>query len=104
MSTNEINPAIQNGNFSQVSGGTLPSRSNRLTVVTNVDNWNSYSTEPNPEYPMFYTPSAVDYASFMSNGNAPYGVVLARTTNGRDRSVNDPKVAGIYQDIDVIPG
>lgn len=104
LSTNEINPAIQNGNFSQVSGGTLPSRSNRLTVVTNVDNWNSYSTEPNPEYPMFYTPSAVDYASFMSNGNAPYGVVLARTTNGRDRSVNDPKVAGIYQDIDVIPG
>lgn len=104
LSTNEINPVIQNGNFSQVSGGTLPSRSKRLTVVTNVDNWHSYSTGPNPEYPMLYTPSAVDYPSFMSNGNAPYGVVVARTNNGSDRSVNDPKVAGIYQDIDVIPG
>ena len=27
-----------------------------------------------------------------------------RTNNGRDRSVNDAKVAGIYQDIDVVPG
>ncbi|WP_458252041.1 SasC/FmtB family protein [Staphylococcus capitis] len=104
LKANEVNPEIQNGNFSQVSGGILPSRSKRLTVVTNVDNWHSYSTDPNPEYPMFYTPSAVDYSSFMSNGGAPYGVVLARTNNGRDRSVNDPKVAGIYQDIDVVPG
>ncbi|WP_157946444.1 SasC/FmtB family protein [Staphylococcus capitis] len=104
LKANEVNPEIQNGNFSQVSGGTLPSRSKRLTVVTNVDNWHSYSTDPNPEYPMFYTPSAVDYPSFMSNGGAPYGVVVARTNNGSDRSVNDPKVAGIYQDIDVIPG
>ena len=104
MKANEVNPEIQNGNFSQVSGGILPSRSKRLTVVTNVDNWHSYSTDPNPEYPMFYTPSAVDYSSFMSNNGAPYGVVLARTNNGRDRSVNDAKVAGIYQDIDVVPG
>lgn len=104
LKANEVNPEIQNGNFSQVSGGILPSRSKRLTVVTNVDNWHSYSTDPNPEYPMFYTPSAVDYPSFMSNGGAPYGVVVARTNNGSDRSVNDPKVAGIYQDIDVIPG
>ncbi|MBW4836370.1 MAG: YSIRK signal domain/LPXTG anchor domain surface protein [Staphylococcaceae bacterium] len=104
LKANEVNPEIQNGNFSQVSGGILPSRSKRLTVVTNVDNWHSYSTDPNPEYPMFYTPSAVDYSSFMSNGGAPYGVVLARTNNGRDRSVNDAKVAGIYQDIDVVPG
>ena len=104
LKANEVNPEIQNGNFSQVSGGILPSRSKRLTVVTNVDNWHSYSTDPNPEYPMFYTPSAVDYSSFMSNNGAPYGVVLARTNNGRDRSVNDAKVAGIYQDIDVVPG
>ena len=104
LKANEVNPEIQNGNFSQISGGILPSRSKRLTVVTNVDNWHSYSTDPNPEYPMFYTPSAVDYSSFMSNGGAPYGVVLARTNNGRDRSVNDAKVAGIYQDIDVVPG
>ncbi|WP_446039669.1 SasC/FmtB family protein [Staphylococcus capitis] len=104
LKANEVNPEIQNGNFSQVSGGILPSRSKRLTVVTNVDNWHSYSTDPNPEYPMFYTPSAVDYSSFMSNNGGPYGVVLARTNNGRDRSVNDAKVAGIYQDIDVVPG
>ncbi|MEQ5991011.1 SasC/FmtB family protein [Staphylococcus saccharolyticus] len=77
---------------------------NRLTVVTNVDNWHSYSTDPNPEYPMIYTTSVVNYANFMSNGNAPYGVILGRTTDGWDRNVNDPKVAGIYQDIDVTPG
>nr|WP_232619779.1 SasC/FmtB family protein [Staphylococcus saccharolyticus] len=95
---------MQNGNFSQVSGGQLPTSSNRLTVVTNVDNWHSYSTDTNPEYPMIYTTSVVNYANFMSNGNAPYGVILGRTTDGWDRNVNDPKVAGIYQDIDVTPG
>ena len=40
----------------------------------------------------------------MSDNTDPYGVVLARTTNGWDRSVLDPRVAGIYQDIDVTPG
>ncbi|MEJ7450861.1 SasC/FmtB family protein, partial [Staphylococcus warneri] len=79
--------------------GILPSRSKRITVDTNVDNWHSYSTDPNPEYPMFYTPSAVDYSSFMSNCGAPYGVVLSRTNNGLDSSFYDAKVAGIYQDI-----
>ncbi|MGC7637707.1 SasC/FmtB family protein [Staphylococcus epidermidis] len=104
LKANEINPEIQNGNFSQVSGGPLPTSSKRLTVVTNVDNWHSYSTDPNPEYPMFYTTTAVNYPNFMSNGNAPYGVILGRTTDGWNRNVIDSKVAGIYQDIDVVPG
>ena len=82
LKVNETNPEIQNGNFSQVSGGSLPTSSKRLTVVTNVDNWHSYSTDPNPEYPMFYTTTAVNYPNFMSNGNAPYGVILGRTTDG----------------------
>jgi len=104
LKANETNPEIQNGNFSQVSGGPLPTSSKRLTVVTNVDNWHSYSTDPNPEYPMFYTTTAVNYPNFMSNGNAPYGVILGRTTDGWNRNVIDSKVAGIYQDIDVVPG
>ncbi|MCG2001290.1 SasC/FmtB family protein [Staphylococcus epidermidis] len=104
LKVNETNPEIQNGNFSQVSGGSLPTSSKRLTVVTNVDNWHSYSTDPNPEYPMFYTTTAVNYPNFMSNGNAPYGVILGRTTDGWNRNVIDSKVAGIYQDIDVVPG
>ena len=104
LKANETNPEIQNGNFSQVSGGSLPTSSKRLTVVTNVDNWHSYSTDPNPEYPMFYTTTAVNYPNFMSNGNAPYGVILGRTTDGWNRNVIDSKVAGIYQDIDVVPG
>ncbi|MGX0410385.1 SasC/FmtB family protein [Staphylococcus epidermidis] len=104
LKANEINPEIQNGNFSQVSGGPLPTSSKRLTVVTNVDNWHSYSTDPNPEYPMFYTTTAVNYPNSMSNGNAPYGVILGRTTDGWNRNVIDSKVAGIYQDIDVVPG
>ena len=104
LKANEINPEIQNGNFSQVSGGPLPTSSKRLTVVTNVDNWHSYSTDPNPEYPMFYTTTAVNYPNFMSNDNAPYGVILGRTTDGWNRNVIDSKVAGIYQDIDVVPG
>ena len=104
LKANESNPEIQNGNFSQVSGGSLPTSSKRLTVVTNVDNWHSYSTDPNPEYPMFYTTTAVNYPNFMSNGNAPYGVILGRTTDGWNRNVIDSKVAGIYQDIDVVPG
>ena len=104
LKANEINPEIQNGNFSQVSGGPLPTSSKRLTVVTNVDNWHSYSTDPNPEYPMFYTTTAVNYPNFMSNGNAPYAVILGRTTDGWNRNVIDSKVAGIYQDIDVVPG
>ncbi|AIR82978.1 SasC/FmtB family protein [Staphylococcus epidermidis] len=104
LKANEINPEIQNGNFSQVSGGPLPTSSKRLTVVTNVDNWHSYSTDPNPEYPIFYTTTAVNYPNFMSNGNAPYGVILGRTTDGWNRNVIDSKVAGIYQDIDVVPG
>ena len=82
----------------------MPTSSKRLTVVTNVDNWHSYSTDPNPEYPMFYTTTAVNYPNFMSNGNAPYGVILGRTTDGWNRNVIDSKVAGIYQDIDVVPG
>ena len=104
LKANETNPEIQNGNFSQVSGGPLPTSSKRLTVVTNVDNWHSYSTDPNPEYPMFYTTTAVNYPNFMSNGSAPYGVILGRTTDGWNRNVIDSKVAGIYQDIDVVPG
>ncbi|MCG2127374.1 LPXTG cell wall anchor domain-containing protein [Staphylococcus epidermidis] len=104
LKANETNPEIQNGNFSQVSGGPLPTSSKRLTVVTNVENWHSYSTDPNPEYPMFYTTTAVNYPNFMSNGNAPYGVILGRTTDGWNRNVIDSKVAGIYQDIDVVPG
>ncbi|MGF7194589.1 SasC/Mrp/FmtB intercellular aggregation protein [Staphylococcus pasteuri] len=40
----------------------------------------------------------------MSDSNAPYGVILARTTDGYNRKVLDPRVAGIYQDIDVNPG
>ncbi len=104
LKANETNPEIQNGKFSQVSGGPLPTSSKRLTVVTNVENWHSYSTDPNPEYPMFYTTTAVNYPNFMSNGNAPYGVILGRTTDGWNRNVIDSKVAGIYQDIDVVPG
>ena len=53
---------------------------------------------------MFYTTTAVNYPNFMSNGNAPYGVILGRTTDGWNRNVIDSKVAGIYQDIDVVPG
>ncbi|MEJ7304337.1 hypothetical protein WL900_14275, partial [Staphylococcus caprae] len=34
LKANETNPEIQNGNFSQVSGGPLPTSSKRLTVVT----------------------------------------------------------------------
>ena len=45
LKVNETNPEIQNGNFLQVSGGSLPTSSKRLTVVTNVDNWHSYSTD-----------------------------------------------------------
>lgn len=45
-----------------------------------------------------------NYANYMSNRNAPYGVVLGRTTDGWSRNVVDPRVAGIYQDIDVVPG
>ena len=71
LKVNETNPEIQTETF-QVSGGSLPTSSKRLTVVTNVDNWHSYSTDPNPEYPMFYTTTAVNYPNFMSNGNAPW--------------------------------
>lgn len=44
-----------------------------------------------------------NYPTFMSDSSAPHGVVLARTTDGFDRRVPDPRVAGIYQDIDVAP-
>ncbi|MGX0911792.1 SasC/FmtB family protein [Staphylococcus caprae] len=104
LSKNETDASIKNGNFRQVSGGNLPTRSNKLTIVRGVDHWHSLSKDPNPEYPILFTPAAKDYANFMSDNTDPYGVVLARTTNGWDRSVLDPRVAGIYQDIDVTPG
>jgi hypothetical protein len=37
-----------------------------------------------------------NYPTFMSDSSAPYGVVLARTTDGFDRRVPDPRVSGIY--------
>ncbi|MFL0594865.1 SasC/FmtB family protein [Staphylococcus caprae] len=104
LSKNETDASIKNGNFRQVSVGNLPTRSNKLTIVKGVDHWHSLSKDPNPEYPILFTPAAKDYANFMSDNTDPYGVVLARTTNGWDRSVLDPRVAGIYQDIDVTPG
>ncbi|MBU5272848.1 SasC/FmtB family protein [Staphylococcus caprae] len=104
LSKNETDASIKNGDFRQVSGGNLPTRSNKLTIVTGVDHWHSLSKDPNPEYPILFTPAAKDYANFMSDNTDPYGVVLARTTNGWNRSDVDPRVAGIYQDIDVTPG
>ncbi len=53
---------------------------------------------------MTLTTAGKKYSSFMSDSNAPYGVILARTTDGYNRKVLDPRVAGIYQDIDVNPG
>ncbi|MDI9231401.1 SasC/FmtB family protein [Staphylococcus caprae] len=104
LSKNETDASIKNGDFRQVSGGNLPTRSNKLTIVKGVDHWHSLSKDPNPEYPILFTPAAKDYANFMSDDTDPYGVVLARTTNGWNRSDVDPRVAGIYQDIDVTLG
>ncbi|PNZ13264.1 YSIRK signal domain/LPXTG anchor domain surface protein, partial [Staphylococcus simiae] len=101
---NETNTSIENGHFDHVTGGTLPTTSQKVTVVTGVDHWTSLSTAPNPEFPIFNTLTAKDYRPFMSDASAPYGVVLARTTDGNNRNVLDPKVAGIYQDISVVPG
>ncbi|WP_246456631.1 SasC/FmtB family protein [Staphylococcus pasteuri] len=95
---------MRNGNFEQVTGGNLPSNTDKLTVVTGVDGWHSLSTVSDPEYPMTLTTAGKKYSSFMSDSNAPYGVILARTTDGYNRKVLDPRVAGIYQDIDVNPG
>ncbi len=104
LNKNEINTELRNGNFEQVTGGNLPSNTDKLTVVTGVDGWHSLSTVSDPEYPMTLTTAGKKYSSFMSDSNAPYGVILARTTDGYNRKVLDPRVAGIYQDIDVIPG
>ncbi|WP_181299861.1 SasC/FmtB family protein [Staphylococcus pasteuri] len=104
LNKNEINTELRNGNFEQVTGGNLPSNTDKLTVVTGVDGWHSLSTVSDPEYPMTLTTAGKKYSSFMSDSNAPYGVILARTTDGYNRKVLDPRVAGIYQDIDVNPG
>ena len=104
LNKNEINTELRNGNFNQVTGGNLPNNTDKLTVVTGVDGWHSLSTVSDPEYPMTLTTAGKKYSSFMSDSNAPYGVILARTTDGYNRKVLDPRVAGIYQDIDVNPG
>ncbi|MEJ7485739.1 SasC/FmtB family protein, partial [Staphylococcus hominis] len=61
------------------------------------------STDPDKEFPIVMTTRVRNYPTFMSDSSAPYGVVLARTTDGFERRVPDPRVAGIYQDIDVAP-
>lgn len=104
LNKNEINTELRNGNFNQVTGGNLPNNTDKLTVVTGVDGWHSLSTVSDPEYPMTLTTAGKKYSSFMSDSNAPYGVILARTTDGYNRKVLDPRVAGIYQDIEVNPG
>ncbi|QSY53330.1 SasC/FmtB family protein [Staphylococcus simiae] len=101
---NETNTAIENGHFDHVTGGSLPTTSQKVTFVTGVDHWTSLSTNPNPEFPIFNTLTARDYRPYMSDASAPYGVVLAVTTNGNTRTTLSPKVAGIYQDISVVPG
>ncbi|MCM3052518.1 hypothetical protein M3556_09655 [Staphylococcus warneri] len=92
-----------NGHFDQVSGGNLPNQNTSLTVVKDVIGWTSLSTDPDKEFPIVMTTRVRNYPTFMSDSSAPYGVVLARTTDGFERRVPDPRVAGIYQDIDVAP-
>ena len=100
---NETNTGVINGHFDQVSGGNLPNQKTSLTVVKDVIGWTSLSTDPDKEFPIVMTTKVRNYPTFMSDSSAPYGVVLARTTDGFDRRVPDPRVAGIYQDIDVAP-
>ncbi|MGX0039118.1 SasC/Mrp/FmtB intercellular aggregation protein [Staphylococcus warneri] len=100
---NETNTGVINGHFDQVSGGNLPNQKTSLTVVKDVIGWTSVSTDPDKEFPIVMTTKVRNYPTFMSDSSAPYGVVLARTTDGFDRRVPDPRVAGIYQDIDVAP-
>ena len=104
LHSNETNTSIENGHFDNVTGGTLPTGKERVTVVTGVNNWTSLSNDPNPKFPIFITVTAKDYRPHISDASAPYGVVLAKTTDGPNRSVLDPKVSGIYQDISVAPG
>ncbi|PTI06519.1 SasC/FmtB family protein [Staphylococcus warneri] len=100
---NETNTGVINGHFDQVSGGNLPNQNTSLTVVKDVIGWTSLSTDPDKEFPIVMTTRVRNYPTFMSDSSAPYGVVLARTTDGFERRVPDPRVAGIYQDIDVAP-
>ncbi|COE33558.1 SasC/FmtB family protein [Staphylococcus warneri] len=100
---NETNTGVINGHFDQVSGGNLPNQNTSLTVVKDVIGWTSLSTDPDKEFPIVMTTRVRNYPTFMSDSSAPYGVVLARTTDGFERRVPDPRVAGIYQDIDVEP-
>ncbi len=100
---NETNTGVINGHFDQVSGGNLPNQNTSLTVVKDVIGWTSLSTDPDKEFPIVMTTKVRNYPTFMSDSSAPYGVVLARTTDGFERRVPDPRVAGIYQDIDVAP-
>ena len=100
---NETNTGVINEHFDQVSGGNLPNQKTSLTVVKDVIGWTSLSTDPDKEFPIVMTTKVRNYPTFMSDSSAPYGVVLARTTDGFDRRVPDPRVSGIYQDIDVAP-
>ena len=100
---NETNTGVINGHFDQVSGGNLPNQKTSLTVVKDVIGWTSVSTDPDKEFPIVMTTKVRNYPTFMSDSSGPYGVVLARTTDRFDRRVPDPRVAGIYQDIDVAP-
>ncbi|TFU65245.1 hypothetical protein E4T90_09855 [Staphylococcus warneri] len=81
----------------------MPNQNTSLTVVKDVIGWTSLSTDPDKEFPIVMTTRVRNYPTFMSDSSAPYGVVLARTTDGFERRVPDPRVAGIYQDIDVAP-
>lgn len=104
LKANETNTSIINGHFDHVSGGNLPAPNQGLTIVKGVEGWTTLSKDSNPEFPIARVTKARNYGSYMSDGKAPFGVVIARTTDGYNRSVLDPKVAGIYQDIDVTPG